>query len=203
MATQFTADGFVDSELNVVPKKKPRRRGRPTPREVKHPLMAPALTLADGSLPTPPIPDDFRPLSSSRANEEMPQMLMLEKDREVAAVTRSQLTLTRTQRDVKGVQHQRQNAKLWESVVRSQLSGITAPVRRESDSSGSQSATGYQSGGGEEDSYGSDSMEEGNRDIAPLGRRATFVKEYTYFEDAVQHLDIEGRPELVNENFWS
>jgi hypothetical protein len=121
------ADGFVGSELELVSAKKPQRRPKPAPRDLKPKFVVAGLDLACGLLPAPAVPC----VDSSAAIEPC-----------ASALTNTtkhfeQLDKAKTQVETNQRRHQHEQAERREHAVESQLCNVTAPIRRESESSGS------------------------------------------------------------------
>jgi hypothetical protein len=135
-------DGFVGSELETAPSRKLRRRGKTISRVLRSNIGVAGLRLASGSLPTPTI--HFGDLSA--ATEPFDAIhTSLHPDSLNATKVTEQPEITTSQDTMRDAQAQYRQTKQWERAVQSQLSRITAPIRRDSESSGSQMLTEQQS----------------------------------------------------------
>jgi hypothetical protein len=152
---------------------KPRRRRTVAPRERKRPTGAASLitglALTSGLLPPPVLQRDLtlfstmRPLHGSSHFDN--------------TTSPGQLTLARSENPA---------SNSTQVKVRSQLSSITAPVRRDSESSASEAA----------DETGSADGEDENEDA--FSRNPTFVEDSSYFENAMYHLDVGEAAEVTD-----
>jgi hypothetical protein len=134
-------DGFVGSELETAPLRKPQRRGK-TASRVSTNIGVAGLRLASGSLPTPTIHGGGL-FTATKPFDAMPLDLHVEPLNVTKIAEEPELsTLRNATRDTRV---QRQEAERWERAVQSQLSRITAPIRHNSASSGSEALTEQQS----------------------------------------------------------
>jgi hypothetical protein len=62
------ADGFVGSEFELAATKKPQRRQKPAPRDLKRDVVVAGLDLAGGLLPAPAVPCFDSPATKPRNN---------------------------------------------------------------------------------------------------------------------------------------
>jgi hypothetical protein len=134
-------DGFVGSELETVPSRKPRRRGKITPRISRSNVEVAGLRLASGSLPIPTI--HYADPSTAEPLDAIPGNLHVESRITTKIATRPEITKLHVA--ARDTQAQYQRAERVERAVESQLSRITAPDRRDSQSSGSQTSIEQQS----------------------------------------------------------
>jgi hypothetical protein len=138
---QMASDGFVGTELHSLCKKTPARRGKNVPRVRKKPAILRELALESGPLPdsaaetcdaSMALQHGTRYLEHSRAisrtgdQEGNPRLGQF--------VSKSSPSIVRS-----GVPD-RCLTQQWHRVIQHQLSSITAPIRRESDCSASESA---------------------------------------------------------------
>jgi hypothetical protein len=133
-------DGFIGSELETVPSRKPQRRGKIMSRISKSNVEVAGLRLAS-ALPIPAI--HYGDLSTSEHLDANPGNLHVESL--IATKFATQPEFTKLHIAAHDTQTQYQRAKRLEHAVESQLSRITAPVRRDSESSESQTPTEQQS----------------------------------------------------------
>jgi len=207
---QLVADGFEGTELHVVSTRKPRRRVKNATRQVTHSPVVVRLPLASGCLPEPPGLNEVFPSVAGRATRESAQTPVLELSHERATTTPSQINSTKTRSTLEDLETQRNSTRRRESAIRSQLQSITAPVRRDSESSESEGITEDQSIVADDEDIDADTVDGTPRTSARFGRRQTFIQDHSYFESAMHHLGIEEAAESVSEaresgehEFWS
>tara|TARA_R110002003_G_scaffold96_12_gene7493 strand:+ start:12473 stop:12877 length:405 start_codon:yes stop_codon:yes gene_type:complete len=101
--------------------------------------------------------------------------------------------------------HQRSQKPDNESAIRGQLLSISAPVRRESESSDAVSSTEDYSIEEERESLDADTVDDLAIDYVsvPGIRRPTYTEDQRYFENAMYHLDIETSARSPEHDFWS
>jgi hypothetical protein len=101
--------------------------------------------------------------------------------------------------------HQRSQKPDNESAIRGQLLSISAPVRRESESSDSVSSTEDYSIEEERETPDADTVDDLANDYVSVSgiRRPTYTEDQRYFENAMYHLDIEAPARSPEHEFWS
>jgi hypothetical protein len=129
----FVADGFVGSELTVGSVKKPRRRVKIVPQQSKSDAGKAGLSLAVGLLPLPNLQFTRMTIDPQRTMKEALHSYDVS-SLDVKAI-RGQLDLVSTSAEKDFRQAQFQQVQQSKHTVQSQLSSITAPIRRESESS--------------------------------------------------------------------
>jgi hypothetical protein len=208
--TRFVADGFEEDELNIAiaSTRKPRRRAKLASREFRPSPAVTSLILASGVLPAPVTsygsksgPSDERPANSTLtigaiADDENPAYLPDKADKADSA---------NEHHNSHEMHHQRSQKPNNESATRGQLLSITAPVRRESESSDSVSMTEDYSIEEESETLDVDTVDDLAIDhvsVSGIGR-PTYTEDQRYFENAMYHLDIEAPAKRPEYEFWS
>lgn len=198
----FVAEAFDASELKTLSAGKPRRRGKIASRQDK-PKAADGLTLISGLLPTP----TFHCTNSSVTSGDMTathhgRLYTSLRDTSVRTdhvPNQSEIAKTSV---VDGRQVQHREADRWERAVRGQLASITAPIRHDSESSGSGTEDpSVVHDEDDDDIEGLDTTSQSNSIVGP--RRSTFVDDQRYFEQAMHYLDANEDGESVENEFWS
>ncbi|KAH6250746.1 hypothetical protein HBI40_170540 [Parastagonospora nodorum] len=148
---EFVADGFEAHELKLSPPRRPRRRERTVRRQTKTITMVNGLILAGSLLPPPGLQDvdSFVPQGDSTGRSR--RVINTVESPLAADDCPDQSIELRT--SVTNDQVQCQQAKRSERAVNSQLASITAPVRRDTESSENDTSS-------EECSLGSDPEDE-------------------------------------------
>lgn len=203
----FVADGFVGDELLFISTRKPRRRGKIEPRGAKSKPTVAALTLAKGSLPAPILQLGLP--SAAKDARAAPLRVTVTKGRYSDDTnTPGHLVFTRTQCTADDLKPQQQQqveecvVRDHSSAIRTQLSSITAPMRRESESSVSEE----NSESDRQTSYDAenDDLEEAAHPSTHPNARTTFVGDsHGYFEAAMHGLDIVKAMSRDKQEFWS
>jgi hypothetical protein len=189
----FVADGFVGSELRIELTKKSQRRAKVVPRQSKSNLAVARLALVTGLLPTPIVQHaEMMATPNNMPSEALYEPLKI-------ARGPAQLDSIRAQGLTDGRQTQIRQVARGEHTVRNQLSSITAPLRRESESSESDVVT------EREFVVDGEEMEEiiHTQQFPPPSGTSTIAEDHGYFESAMYHLDIAQTTESVNNEFWS
>ena len=202
-ASEFVADGFEAHELRMSPPRRLRRREKTTRRQIKPTTMADGLILASGLLPAPGVQNEDSFVPSGDSTGRRRQVTNTDDAPLVADDGPDHANVSRT--PVTNDQFRYRQAERSERAVNSQLASITAPVRRDTESSEDGTSS-------EELSFGSDpdDGESGNMcahtDLhlpTLLKRKATLVQDTRYFEHAMHHLDSVQGNESGEDDFWS
>lgn len=196
------ADGFEAHELKMSPPRRPRRRERTTRRQIKTKPMVDGLILAGGLLPSPDFPDVDTLVPSGDCTGRSRQFTNTDEAPLAANDSPDHPDVSRT--SVTNDQVQYRQAERSERAVNSQLASITAPVRRDTESSENDTS-------GEEWSLGSDPEDEDSGSMGAhtarpptlLKRKATLVQDIRYFEHAMHHLGSGQSNESGDDEFWS
>ncbi|KAH7068884.1 hypothetical protein BKA63DRAFT_580677 [Paraphoma chrysanthemicola] len=189
LRTQFVADGFEGDELIITTEKKRRRRANLTRHEPllgSFPVGA-RLALTTGMLPSPRTPHEVE----SFLSHETPTPLASETiDKVTPETPPNQAGPGRQDVPDNGISFPRCQRADQDTAICSQLLSITAPVRRESESSESVSSIGTYSSDDEEFSN-ADAMEYSSLDCTfnQQPQRPTYAGDMRYFENAMYHLD--------------
>jgi hypothetical protein len=200
----FVADGFVGSELTVEPARKPLRRAKIVPRQSKPDAGKVGLALVDGLLPLPNFQYTKMTIDPEHETEEALHSFDVNSV-EVKAMP-GQLDLVRTSAEKDFKQPRFQQVQQAKHTVKSQLSSITAPIRRESESSNSDVFNeGESTMDGEEEAHDAEEMDETaySQSASLLRQRSTIVVDYGYFENAMHDLEIAQRTRRIDDEFWS
>ncbi|KAH5441182.1 hypothetical protein HBI47_044040 [Parastagonospora nodorum] len=199
---EFVADGFEAHELKLSPPRRPRRRERTVRRQIKTITMVNGLILAGGLLPPPDLQDVDSFVLPGDSTSRSRRVINTVESPLAADDCPDQSIESRT--SVTNDQVQCQQAKRSEHAVNSQLASITAPVRRDTESSENDTSS-------EECSLCSDPEDEesvkmGAHKARPptlLKRKATLVQDMRYFEHAMHHLESGQDNESGDDEFWS
>jgi hypothetical protein len=168
-------------------------------RESKATLLMPGLTLSNGPLPPPALQyyDPVPAPSPTKADFNHTESAAL-------AVLPGQLILTKPENATRPKHIEEHHAQRLDVVVRNQLSSIIAPVRRDTESSGSEVILEHETSDNEEDK-----CSDGIDDIThPVRFRTsdstpTFVEDASYFETAMHHLEARRGLGNADEVSWS
>jgi hypothetical protein len=207
----FLADGFDASELQMFPISKPRRRRQTlAPRQSEPKTLSAGLALVSGLLPAPALqcaglsvpPDGMATDRSDRTYLSLCDTFFTTDNDPTGPELAETETLA-----VDDTYVQRQKTVHLERAICGQLASVTAPLRRDSESSESDVST--EGGSCTHDQY-DDHFDEAGSDPSPCPelrisprRRSTFVQDQRYFEQAMHHLHANGDCESVDEEFWS
>ncbi|KAF1846616.1 uncharacterized protein K460DRAFT_127088 [Cucurbitaria berberidis CBS 394.84] len=189
------SDGFIGSERGFVMKKRPRPRRKAAP-VGKRLAQVGGLTLASGFLPVPALVSMERINSPCLDQSHVPVVLEHFQERERSG----QLPMARRQSGVEVESTTKQRSQQWDKTVYNQLSSITAPVRRFSESSESVSPAEENCWCSEDDSDIDTNNGVNGARFLHLGRTPSFADDTSYFEHAMHHL---GFAEGVYEKSWS
>jgi hypothetical protein len=205
---RLLANGFDTCELQMFPIGKPRLRQKIASRQSGPKTHPAGLALVSGLLPVPAVQcadPSFPPdhMTSDRFDQThlSLRVAFLTTDNDSMGPELAE-TLAIDDRQV-----QRQKTDHWERAICGQLASVTAPVRRESESSGSDLSTEKNSCMHDQDDDDLDEERSGRSPCSELRigprRRSTFVQDQRYLEQAMHHLDANENRESVDEEFGS
>ncbi|KAF2032593.1 hypothetical protein EK21DRAFT_86912 [Setomelanomma holmii] len=210
LRSHIVADGFEADELVIASTKKAHRRRKLPPRELKQTQAVSGLALATGALPTPLISHHSMSSPSELVNSRSTASFsgtLPTASHPRPSIDISQATLPRSRHSSNVRPHSRDQSSNRESAIRGQLLSITAPIRRESDSSESDGTNEVRSMDSEGDD--NDDVVEPEEDFsfdsvpALSGRRHSYVEDSRYFENAIHNLDIEEQYRSPEDEVWS
>lgn len=190
------ADGFEAQEFVITQTRKSPRRKKNLAREPKATLMMPVLELSNGLLPPPAIHDSIYLPTRTQTKVDLSCT--------ETATRPGQLTLTKPESASKPEHTEKRDAQRLETIVRNQLSCITAPVRHDTESSDSDAIPEHHGNDDEENDYsdGTDDTTHSFHFGSPT-RRPTLVDDTSYFEAAMHHLETGREEERAEGVSWS
>jgi hypothetical protein len=208
LGMQFAPDGFVGRELQSTSLTGRTSRSKTLPaRRKKKPIVIHELALGSGPLPV--MVTENTGTSMAHANENSLYLNHLpttpEREEQQNKVKPGQLVLARSQSVTLGERSREDLPKQCEKIILHQLSSITAPLRRESGTSESDTT-------GEEGDMDSEDGHDTDNDDAVDGYNAhyllstqvpTFADDKRYFQTATQRLENVGFVVNGGDDFWS
>lgn len=206
---ETASDGFVGTELNLTSTRRTARRKGAVSTKGENITVVPELALGSGPLPDPPVLTAGTSVSlqhgATRYYPNMPAPSNPEPSEDAVEI----LPLATTERTAQDNTQKVSPSQQWESVMRSKLSNVTAPMRSESSDSENDDDDEHSAVEGEEE--GADDADEdggyvnliSHSNFVPLARTLTFAMETDYFGSAMQHLDAADTTEVVDEECWS
>jgi hypothetical protein len=196
LGIQVVPDGFVDHELHCTSKKGSGRRSKTVSTQKRKPVVVRELALGNGLLPV----SENRESGISMTSVDDDSLYL-----DQSNAKPGQLVLTRSQSVIQNEASSQVLLAQRDSAILHQLSSITAPLRRDSDSS--ESDTMADEGDIDfEDSHDTDDADEADDYDARYvlsTQMPTFGDDKSYFETAMQHLEVEGPVEHGEHDFWS
>jgi hypothetical protein len=201
------ADGFVGSELHSASRKGRTRRSKTLQARKEKPVVVRELALQSGRLPISETENAGLSMAHAIDNslyfDHLHTMSGLEERQNKAQP--GQLVLTRSQSVALSERSREGRPKQCDKAILHQLSSITAPIRRESGSSDSDIVE-EEGNMDSEDGYDTDNADEVDdynaRYMLPT-QVPTFADDTSYFQTAMQQLEVGLQVENGEDDFWS
>ena len=199
-----SSDGFVGSEHGYVLKKRSRQRGNTAPIE-RNVAATRGLALAGGPLPAPTVETIEALVSTERFSSPYynPSHVQYVPGHFQGISRPVQHPVAKNQSICANRQTGEHRPQQWDTAIRDQLSSITAPVRRGSESSESGPSEEYSSYNGEDVSdIGNDNVTSSSQ-FVPLVRAPSYADSPGYFDHTLHCLEGVDLPDSCDEAFWS